>query len=193
MNTQIKYTNDDMYWAEQIKSGNREAYGALFDVYYKPLCDYAYRYCNGDVEVVEDVVQEVFVRIWERRDTWNPTVAVKAYLYRSVHNQAITNLRKKRFETPMKDTIERTTQTNDQSPIDEMYNQQLDYNIKQAIEKLPERRREVLILRILHDMSYKEIGEVLEISVNTVDTQLRRALKTLREELKIFHPAMELA
>lgn len=191
MQSLARIASDEMHWAEEIRRGNKSAYSMLFDAYYKPLCDYAFRYCNGNREVVEDVVQEVFVRIWEKRTQWNPKVAVKAYLYRSVHNQAITNLRKKRYETPMSDAVEATSEATDISPIDEIYNRQIDVNIKLAIAKLPERRREILILRMLHDMSYKEIADTLEISVNTVDTQLRRSLKTLREELKLFQSGME--
>lgn len=182
---------DEMHLAEQIQKGDKSAFSHLFDLYYQPLCEYAFRYCNGDAEVMEDIVQEVFVRIWEKRDSWNPKVAVRAYLYRSVHNQAITNIRKKRYETPMKETIESMVVSEEQSPLDILENEEIDVSIKQAIALLPERRREILTLRIIHGLSYKEIAAVLDISVNTVDTQLRRALKLLREKLTIFHPMSE--
>jgi RNA polymerase sigma-70 factor (family 1) len=183
----------DMLLAQEIKRGNKTAFTDLFDAYYKPLCDYAYRFCDGDTEAVEDLVQEIFVRIWERRDSWNPQIAVRAYLYRSVHNQAISNIRKKRFETPMTDGLVNSTMTNDLSPIARIHNTEIDDAIKTAISMLPERRREILVLRLLHDMSYKDISRILGISVNTVDTQLRRALKLLREQLYYLHPADTIA
>ena len=185
--------NKDMLLAQEIKRGNKTAFTDLFDAYYKPLCDYAFRFCNGDTETVEDLVQEVFVRIWERRDSWNPQIAVRAYLYRSVHNQAISNIRKKRFETPMTDGLANSARTTDLSPIDRIHNTEIDHAIRAAINMLPERRREILVLRLLHDMSYKDISGILGISVNTVDTQLRRALKLLRAQLHFLHPADAMA
>lgn len=182
-----------MIRAQKIKSGNRAAFSDLFNSYYKPLCEYAIRFCDGNTEAVEDLVQDVFVRIWERRETWNPQVAVRAYLYRSVHNQAISNIRKKKHETPMVDSVEFTAVAPDLSPFELINNNELDLAIKSAIKILPERRREILILRLLHDMSYKEIAEVLGISVNTVDTQLRRALNLLRDQLRHLQPAVEVA
>jgi RNA polymerase sigma-70 factor (family 1) len=192
MDSQKKLGNDEMIWAEEIRSGNARAFSLLFDTYYAPLCQYAFRFCNGNTELTEDIVQDVFARIWERRSTWMPKITVKAYLYRSVHNQAISHLRKARHETPMNEVVEQTTPGVYLTPIEEMHNDQLDQRIQQAIQNLPERRREILNLRMIHEFSYKEIGEMLEISVNTVDTQLRRALKSLREDLKLFQTGLEL-
>jgi RNA polymerase sigma-70 factor (family 1) len=192
MDSQIRLGNDEMRWAEEIQAGNARAFSLLFDTYYIPLCQYAYRFSNGNTEATEDIVQEVFTRIWERRTTWIPKITVKAYLYRSVHNQAISNLRKAKHETPMNDMVEQTTPGTHLTPIEEMHNDQLDQRIQQAIGNLPERRREILTLRMIHELSYKEIGEMLGISVNTVDTQLRRALKSLREDLHLFQNGLEL-
>lgn len=190
----ILSASEEMQWAAEIQRGNKSAFKKLFNAYYDPLCQYAFRFCNGDIEVVEDVVQEVFVRIWEKRESWSPQIAVKAYLYRSVHNQAISNIRKRRYESPMEASVESTVLSADHSPLDLIHQKEVNVSLQRAINKLPERRREILVLRILHEMSYKEIAEMLDISVNTVDTQLRRALKLLREELSVYNiPALEAA
>jgi RNA polymerase sigma-70 factor, ECF subfamily len=193
--TSIPYARNhaDIIRAQKIKSGNKAAFSDLFNSYYKPLCEYAFRFCDGDTNAVEDLVQDVFVRIWERRDIWNPQIAVRAYLYRSVHNQAISNIRKKQYETQMKDSVEMTAVATDLSPYELINNKELDLAIKSAIDILPERRREIFVLRLLHDMSYREIAEVLGISVNTVDTQLRRALHLLRNQLRHLQPSVEAA
>jgi len=192
MDSLPKMGNDEMLWAQEIRNGNAHAFSLLFETYYTPLCDYAFRFCNGNQEHTEDIVQEVFARIWERRVTWEPKVTVKSYLYRSVHNQAISNLRKARHESPMNIVIEETTPATELTPIEEIHNDQLDARIQYAIENLPERRREILTLRMIHELSYKEIADSLQISVNTVDTQLRRALKSLREDLQLFQTGLEL-
>lgn len=192
MYSQLKLGSDEMVWAEEIRNGNSLAFDSLFDMYYVPLCEYAFRFCNGDQDLTEDVVQEVFARIWERRADWTPKISVKSYLFRSVHNQAISNLRKVKYESPMNDVVQDITPACDLTPIEEMHNDELDQRIQKAIQNLPERRREILTLRIIHELSYKEIADTLKISVNTVDTQLRRALKSLREDLRLFKTGLEL-
>lgn len=192
MYSQLKIGSDEMVWAEQIRNGNTVAFSTLFDKYYIPLCEYAFRFCNGDQDLTEDVVQEVFARIWERRAGWVPKISVKSYLFRSVHNQAISNLRKAKHETPMNEAVEGSTPATDLTPIEAIHNDELDQRIQRAIKNLPERRREILTLRMIHELSYKEIADTLEISVNTVDTQLRRALKSLREDLRLFQTGLEL-
>ncbi|MDG5767713.1 RNA polymerase sigma-70 factor [Balneolales bacterium ANBcel1] len=179
-----------MNWAEQIRNDNKAAFSDLFETYYTPLCEYAYSYVKQE-EVMEDVVQEVFVRIWENRYRWEPRVAVRAYLYRSVYHQVINDYRKKRFETPLKEDSEANIPDRIPSPMEQLHGQDASNSIQQAISALPERRREILVLRLLHGLSYKEISATLGISVNTVDTQIRRALKTLRARLKHFVCHME--
>lgn len=172
-------------WAEQIRDDSKLAFSQLFDAYYEPLCDYAYRYVKHS-EAMEDIVQEVFVRIWEKRKHWEPKISVRAYLYRSVYNEVVTDFRKKRFETPYDNMHDLEQAQSSVSPLDELHDRETARAIDRAIEMLPERRKEILVLRLLQGLSYKEISAILDISVNTVDTQIRRALKLLRIQLKDF-------
>ena len=174
-----------MQWAEQIRCGNRRAFTELFETYYVPLCQYAYRFIQ-DEEVREDVVQDLFAWIWERRDDWKPGVSVRAYLYRAIHNRIITCIRKKRFECPLDESGQNTIEVRQLSPFDELQIRELGLAITNIINLLPERRKQILLLRLQHELSYKEISVILNISVNTVDTQIRRALKLLRHRLKPF-------
>jgi len=175
----------DLLWAEQIRDDNKLAFSHLFDAYYEPLCDYAYRYVKHS-EIMEDIVQEVFVRIWEKRKHWKPMVSVRAYLYRSVYNEIVTDFRKRRFETHYEDFHDLEQAKSCVSPLDELHDRETARAIGRAIEMLPDRRKEILVLRLLQGLSYKEISAILDISVNTVDTQIRRALKLLRIQLKDF-------
>jgi RNA polymerase sigma-70 factor (family 1) len=178
--------SDEMVWAEAIRNGNRLAYGQLYNRYYGPLCDFAWRFCKGNHELVEDVVQEVLFRVWERRHNWMPTVTVKSYLYRSVHNMALTRLRKTRYEILCSDCYFDDSPTDAFTPFESMHNTQLMQAIILAVNRLPERRRQILVLRLMHEHSYQEIAELLGISFNTVDTQLRRAQKFLRTQLQEY-------
>ena len=180
----------DMNWAEQIRKDNRLAFSNLFETYYEPLCEYAYSYVKHE-ERMEDIVQEVFVRLWEKRKQWEPKVAVRAYLYRSVYHQVINDYRKRRYESTQYEGSMDEYAVDRISPLDSLNYKELYGAFQETLKLLPERRREILELRLLHGLSYKEISLVLNISVNTVDTQIRRALKLLRKKLRQFTPVME--
>ena len=180
-----RINHNDMNWAEQIRKDNRLAFSNLFETYYEPLCEYAYSYVKHE-ERMEDIVQEVFVRLWEKRKRWEPKVAVRAYLYRSVYQQVINNYQKKRFEvTTHEDSMDQIADDR-VSPLENLHYKEHDEVFQQTIKLLPERRREILELKLVHGLSYKEISMVLNISVNTVDTQIRQALKFLRKNLNHF-------
>ena len=175
----------DLYWVNKIRNDDKVAFSSLFETYYSPLCEFAYRYVKQK-EVMEDVVQEVFVRIWEKRKKWQPNVSVSAYLYRSVYNQLINDYRKKRFEIVLTEDKQANIQDPVLSPMDQMHYREASKAIKVAIAMLPERRKEIVVLKLIYGFSYKEISTTLGISVNTVDTQVRRARKLLRNQLKHY-------
>ncbi len=175
----------DLDWVEKIRNDDKVAFSSLFETYYLPLCEFAYRYVKQK-EVMEDVVQEVFVRIWEKRKKWQPNVSVSAYLYRSVYNQLINDYRKKRFEIVLTEDKQANIQDPVLSPMDQMHYREASKAIKVAIAMLPERRKEIVVLKLIYGFSYKEISTTLGISVNTVDTQVRRARKLLRNQLKHY-------
>lgn len=137
-----------------------------------------------DQATVEDLAQNVFIRFWEKRHQINITTSVGAYLNRMGINEALAYLRKnKRY------TIEELTpQTHPGGKVDSseqaFLHTELQEQIKVAIDKLPPRCRLVFQLSRYEELTYKEIGEKLEISVKTVENQMGKALRVLREELK---------
>ena len=173
----------DMIWAEQIRNDNCEAFTNLFEEYYQPLCEYTYRFLH-DEELIKDIVQNMFLRIWVNRKKWNPRVEVKSYLYRSVYYQFINDSKKKRIYSDYNDVPEKYLTDNDESQLEKIYALEISASIKSAINKLPPRRKQILVLRFMHELSYKDISLILDISINTIDTQIRRALKLLRRDLK---------
>lgn len=174
-----------MQWAEQIRKGDKTAFSYLFDAYYVNLCEFSFRFVHDQI-LMEDIVQDVFCWIWEHRARWIPGVSVRAYLYRAVHNKSISDIRKKKFEYPIDDYGLNNITVQPSSQIEDIHNKDIADAIKAAIQLLPERRREILILHLIQGFTYDEIAAALGISDNTVDTQLRRARVLLREKLKIF-------
>lgn len=182
----LNVNNRDMHWAAQIQKGNRSAFTNLFDTYYIPLYKKAYSIVN-DQDICEDAVQEVFLWIWEQRECWLPSVSVRAYLYRAVYNRLINRIRITRFEYSLDTWSENVTDMKEEKEgLDKYQKKELKEVIKKTLEAIPEKRREILLLNLMHGYTYKEIAEIMGISVNTVNTQIYRARKVLSARLEPY-------
>jgi RNA polymerase sigma-70 factor (ECF subfamily) len=171
---------DEATWAK-IKSGDRIAFRSLFDECYSPLCLYANSVINN-VELSQDLVSDCFVRIWEKRETIQIRSSVKHYLLHSVRNAVYSYLRSpENRKEDMKDIIEKLENT----PAEEydLEKEETISHIKNLIYELPEQRRKILELAAFYGKTYQEIAEMLDISVNTVNTQMSRAYRFLRDNL----------
>lgn len=168
--------------AARIRCGDQATFNRLFHLHYEPLCRFAYGYVNA-LEVAEDLVQDIFLDLWRRRRSWYPDRSVKAYLYGAVRNQALKHLRRMRARRCMEDEQKRRALPVYETPVSVLNHQEVQRATQQAINELPERRRHIFILSRQHDLTYVEIATLLDISVKTVETQVGRALKFLRNRL----------
>lgn len=153
----------------------------VFLCYHKELCRFASQYVDtGDQ--ARDVVQEVFLRIWERREVIVFETSPRAYLYRAVRNQAINaaNARDRRRWSPWGEGEHPMSPSRSD---DSLLLSDLERRLQRAIECLPERQRVAFTLHRNHDLSYKEIAVVLGISVKTAENHIGRALLRLRDLL----------
>jgi len=158
------------------------SFETLFRAHHDALCGFAYRYVQSR-EVAEDVVQEVFLYLWEH---WNPTAVeayTKAYLFTAVRNAALSHLRHqsvvRRSESQTIELFSRFHPTAD----GEFRAAELALALERAIARLPERCRLVFTLSREQGLTYNEIAAALEISVKTVEMQMGRAYKALRKSL----------
>lgn len=170
-------------WVERIRDGDKTAFEWLFRTYSKDLHRFLWAFV-GKETIAEDLVQEIFTKIWEQKRSLKPSRNIKAYLYRIAHNLAIDYLRHNKI---VKDWNAEKKALHRFSFNPEYLDDKLHYKIvlddvKSAIQQLPERRRLIFTLSRFNQMTYKEIAETLDISVNTVETQMSRALKALREK-----------
>jgi len=154
----------------------------LFREYFSPLCNFALGYVC-DLDTSKEIVQEVFINLWNKKDTITSDKSVKAYLYTSVRNRCLNYIRDhKNFRSYLLDVeIEDTELVIENQSMTQAETQ---VKIQQAIEKLPEKCRKVFELSRFDELKYKEIAEKLDISIKTVEAQVSKALKILREELK---------
>jgi RNA polymerase sigma-70 factor (family 1) len=175
----------DQDLVRRIRKGDHDAFEQLFRVYSDALCSFAADYV-GD-RVAEDIVQTVFCDLWERREEWPLSINVKAYLYRAVRNTALDHLDRRDIEQDWKDEEKERYKAEDRiAPVEALQHQEMSRAMKQAVEDLPERRRMIYRMARHHNMTYSEIATALDIAPKTVENQMGRALKTLRDHLKRF-------
>lgn len=169
---------------QRIVSGDRAAFEGVFRAHYRPLCAFACTYLK-DRDRSEDLVQELFVKLWNERERLNVTGSLKAYLFSAVRNRSLNELEKVVRMKPLNERLHDTSQ--DDTPSEEDHTWR-SARVLAAIEALPEERRKVFKLSRNEGLKYHEIAARLGISVKTVENQMGKALKTLREELADLVP-----
>jgi RNA polymerase sigma-70 factor (ECF subfamily) len=170
---------------EELKQGNENAIKTLFETLYRPLCVYSVQITDS-LESTEDIVQDVFLRFWEKKIYLSIQENLRAYLFNAVRNASVDYLRQKRPYT-MED-IEEFSYLPMEEDIDEEELIREKEKLHHILQQLPPQEYRVLMNIIVENKKYKEVAEELHISVNTVKTHLSRALKFLRTQqvLKTF-------
>lgn len=170
-----------------IQQGSEVAFEQLFRLYYAPLC----RYATGIViesEDAEEIVQQVFLRVWERRTELDIKVSFKAYLYRSVHNASLNHKQRQKNNIRFEDVPLRVVHAAEF--VHEMDVKQLEKEIGKALNTLPEQCRKIFELSRFEELKYREIAELLNISIKTVENQMGKALRIMREQLSAYLPLL---
>ena len=169
----------------KIRKGDIASFEALFHTYYSGLCGYA-ESLLGMKEVAEEVVQDVFYNIWKNRETLRIRYSLQSYLYRSAYNNSMMYLRKMRREHFMEDLSPAEPRTDAPDPSQIIQLNEVSDLIIQTMDKLPERTREIFRLNRQEGLKYREIAQKLSISEKTVEANMGRALKALRNSLEKY-------
>jgi RNA polymerase sigma-70 factor, ECF subfamily len=183
----------EQYLTESIKKGDQKSFEFLFKSYYSNLCKYARNIVHNE-STAEDLVMDIFVRIWESPEKLVITSSVSGYLYQCVHNHCINYLTRKhkQFSELNAETIEKLNsllpQSTSTDPLIGINIVELSKRIEQSIDHLPVECRKIFILSRTEELSHKEIASLLGISENTVKVQIYRALIKLHVLLKEFLP-----
>jgi RNA polymerase sigma-70 factor (ECF subfamily) len=174
-------------WVDAIRAGSADAFEALFRAYHADLCAFAYRYL-GAPDLAEEIVQEVFLFVWERRATWEVRTSPRSYLFTAVRNAAVSYLRHERVVRRGQTQIRELHPVAAPSADLEAGEAETIAAVRQAIGRLPARCRLVFTLHREQGLTYAEVAEVLSISPRTVEVQIGRALKSLRKNLADMRP-----
>ncbi len=165
----------------------RERFALLFRERYAELCHFVLQFVRSR-PVAEELVQDLFLRIWERRQSWEEELPSRSYLYQAARNRALDHLKHEgiaeRASAYQPDKDEALTPDVDQ----QLDAEDLRTALHTAIEQLPDRTRQVFILCKGHGLTYPQVAEALGISVKTVEAQMGRAFRILRQRLGKFLP-----
>lgn len=157
----------------------RAGFEKLFRTHYAPLVTFAAGMV-GSADAAEDLVQEVFIAIWRRRADMAPHSIPRAYLYKAVRHRALNTLRHDRIARESAVPAEHSFAG---SPEDDLLLGELESAVQAAISRLPERARLIFTLSRDQGLTYAEIARVTGVSIKTVETQMGRALRALRQSL----------
>ncbi len=169
----------------RIKDGDKTAFELLFHFYYPGLVIYASQFTADRCEA-EDIVQDFFVRFWQKLQQILPDDSLKNYFFSSIKNSSLNFLKHKKIEA--KHLKELTYLSNNHFAYnpDLYFATELQEKIKSSIEKLPDKCREIFIKSRIHGLKNEEIATELNLSKRTVETHISNALKVLRVELKDY-------
>lgn len=177
-------------WCRRLKASDREAYAHVFETLYDPLFRYV-RSITKEATSARDVTQDVFIRLWEVRESLDPTQSLEAYLYRMARNRAYNHERRRQTRMEKEDTVRKQSAAQPASPElpdVQAAAQRLEDRLQRWIDDLPDRQREALVLSRYEGLSHDTIAEVMDISPRTVNNHIVRALKQLRERIRAYEP-----
>lgn len=167
--------------AERLKASDEKAYAKIFHRMQAPLLRYVFRFTK-DEALALDVLQDIFLKLWEKRMELEIRVSIKALLYTMARNRALNvNRSQNRMKYDTELINENVTEVTENTAEHELQAGQLDAFFKKWIKELPPRRGEAFVLSRFHAMTNKEIGEVMGLSKRTVDTHIVHALRHLRK------------
>jgi RNA polymerase sigma-70 factor, ECF subfamily len=179
----------DFIVQRKIQGGDIGEFEWLFKKYYEPLCRYAFGFLK-DMDTSEDIVQEFFYHLWKNRESFSPKLSLNAYLYHSIRNNTLHYLQHVTIQQNYSDTV--IKEFEQQMPVEEKPEielEELNNVIDRTLRQMPERCSRVFRLNRFEGKKYREIAEMLSISVKTVEADMGKALQMFRNSLKEFKNA----
>ncbi|OEK06129.1 hypothetical protein A8C32_19045 [Flavivirga aquatica] len=164
----------------QLKLGDKDAYTQIYITYHAKLCRYMFS-LSGNASLSEDIVQEQLMQLWIKRETLS-IASLNAYLYKSVYNKYMNFCNNEKRKISLREQLRMEVIIDIESSEAEINQERLSA-LKNIIDKLPQKRKEIFILSKLKNYEYKEIASMRNISERTVESQIRKALITIRHEI----------
>jgi len=175
--------NDDMN--KSFSLVDLKSFESIFREYYQMLCSYAYRFVN-DTDTAEEIVQELFYKLWEKRSELQVNSSIKSYLFSAVHNRCLKFIEHRNVEAKYRNYYLLHGSEIDYEQQNSSNVRELQGIIERTLDSLPERCSRIFRLNRFEGLKYNEIAVKLSISVKTVEANMGKALKLLRRNLKHY-------
>ena len=175
--------------ALRLSKRDEAAFEQVFKTHYKNLHAYAFTILKDEDEA-EEMVQQVFFKLWERSEHLSFSGPIAAYLYRAVHNESLNFIKHQKVKAGHQLQVAYSMKNKSEQASPKMIRKELENKFREALNELPEQCRTVFQLSRFEDMKYKEIADKLDISVKTVENHMGKALKLLRTKLVDFLPLL---
>lgn len=172
----------------RLNNSDKKAFEYLFHKYYKPLVAYAYRMV--ELDDAEEIVQELFVWIWEKKEQFGINSSLNNYMFKAVYLRCLSCLQRNIVKQRRDNFFWQAQNTYAETPFESYEVQELLAKIEQALQRLPESYREAFIMQRFHGKSYKQIAQELGISAKTVDYRIQKARKILSDEMNEYFMAL---
>ena len=164
-----------------IRAGHESAFDQLFKEYYRPLSVFALKYVP-DLETAKEIVQDLFVHLYENRRSLVISTSLQSYLYQSVRNRCLNLIKQQKTHRDHMDHLKLEQETTEDIEA-RIWETELEHQVFRIVSGLPARCREIFNLSRVKGLSNSEISKKLDISKRTVETQISNALKALRQNL----------
>lgn len=168
--------------ADQLARKDEAAFEQVFKQYYKNLHAYAYTILK-DEDLAEEMVQQVFFKLWDRADTLSLSASLQAYLYKAVYHESLNHLKHLKVRSEHQMRIVHSLRQEPENAAQTLQGKEMESRIRKALNELPEQCRTIFQMSRFEELKYKEIAERLNISIKTVENQMGKALKLLRGSL----------
>lgn len=178
---------DQQFILNELQKGNERAFDTVFKQYYKSLCQFSYSLIK-DQDTAESLVQEVFVKLWEKRKNLTDIDNLFSYLIGMVRNQSIDFLRKEKTSSKIYNQLR--PEKSENTTEEQISKNEFEEKLLKSIVNLPDRCRTAIEMSRFDGFSNKEIAQKMEISVKGVEALIGRSLKLLRSELQEFLPSI---
>jgi RNA polymerase sigma-70 factor (ECF subfamily) len=170
---------------------NEAVFEQLFKKHFRELHAYAFSLLR-DWDVAEEIVQAMFLKLWERDEAVQVRTSIKSYLYKSVYHGSLNYLRGQKVQLKYQTTTAYSMKDHTDDAAEKLTMSELERHLQQALSKLPEKCRAIFHLSRFEELKYQEIANQLNISIKTVETHMGKALRILRKEMKEFLPIIAL-
>ena len=164
---------------------DEEAFEQVFKNHFKRLHAYAFTILRDEIQA-EEMVQQVFFKLWERNENLSLTGSVTAYLYRAVHNESLNYIKHQKVRSNHQLNVAYSMKNEVEHPAKKIMAAELEKKIHSALNELPEQCRTIFQMSRFDELKYREIADKLGISIKTVESQMSKALRLLRVKLVDF-------